>query len=53
VKEINAEKRDGIYVPPAGSPVMPGQLRSLTTTKSCRPCPSSAHSLLRCFGQKA
>lgn len=23
VKEINAEKRDGIYVPPAGSPVMP------------------------------
>lgn len=25
VKEINAEKRDGIYVPPAGSPVMHGQ----------------------------
>jgi lambda family phage portal protein len=25
VKEINAEKRDGIYVPPAGSPVMPVQ----------------------------
>lgn len=24
VKEINAEKRDGIYVPPAGSPAMPG-----------------------------
>jgi lambda family phage portal protein len=23
VKEINAEKRDGIYVPPAGSPVQP------------------------------
>lgn len=23
VKEINAEKRDGIYIPPAGSPVMP------------------------------
>lgn len=25
VKEINAEKRDGIYIPPAGSPVMPDQ----------------------------
>lgn len=24
VKEINAEKRDGIYVPPAGSPTQPG-----------------------------
>lgn len=24
VKEINAEKRDGIYVPPAGSPAQPG-----------------------------
>lgn len=23
VKEINAEKRDGIYIPPAGSPAMP------------------------------
>lgn len=23
VKEINAEKRDGIYIPPAGSPVVP------------------------------
>jgi hypothetical protein len=53
VKEINAEKRDGIYVPLAGSPVMPGQLQSLTTTKSYRPCTSSAHSLLRRFGQKA
>jgi len=25
VKEINAEKRDGIYIPPAGSPVQPGK----------------------------
>lgn len=25
VKEINAEKRDGIYVPPAGSPAQPSQ----------------------------
>lgn len=24
VKEINAEKRDGIYIPPIGSPVLPG-----------------------------
>lgn len=24
VKEINAEKRDGIYIPPAGSPLVPG-----------------------------
>jgi lambda family phage portal protein len=26
VKEINAEKRDGIYIPPAGSPIMPGKV---------------------------
>ena len=31
VKEINAEKRDGIYMPPPGSPAMPGQDAPATT----------------------